>query len=159
MGPVLAAFGVGSFLGGIVALHVHVRRPLLVGAAVCSLAGLPLLLLAAPAPAALIAAGGLVGAAGLMIFNALWETTLQANIPEAALSRVSAYDWFGSLAFRPVGLVLVGPHRGRHRRHRDAARGGRAADLVDAGAAGGARHPPPAVAGADAGTLSPAHAS
>jgi MFS family permease len=108
-GLVLAAFGVGSFVGGIVALHVHVRRPLLVGAAVCSLAGLPLLLLAAPAPTALIAAGGLVGAAGLMIFNALWETTLQANIPEAALSRVSAYDWFGSLAFRPVGLVLVGP--------------------------------------------------
>ena len=57
----------------------------------------------------LIAAGGLAGAAGLMIFNALWETTLQANIPDAALSRVSAYDWFGSLAFRPVGLVLVGP--------------------------------------------------
>ena len=57
----------------------------------------------------MIAAGGLVGGAGLMIFNALWETTLQSNIPEAALSRVSAYDWFGSLAFRPVGLVLVGP--------------------------------------------------
>ena len=30
-GLVLAAFGVGSFVGGIVALHVHVRRPLLVG--------------------------------------------------------------------------------------------------------------------------------
>jgi MFS family permease len=108
-GLILAAFGVGSFAGGVVALHVHVRRPLLVGSAVCSLSGLPLLLLAAPAPAGLIAAGGLLGAAGLMLFNALWETTLQANIPEAALSRVSAYDWFGSLAFRPVGLIAVGP--------------------------------------------------
>jgi hypothetical protein len=44
-----------------------------------------------------------------MIFNALWETALQQHIPAAALSRVSAYDWFGSLAFQPLGLVIAGP--------------------------------------------------
>ena len=27
----------------------------------------------------------------------------------AALSRVSAYDWFGSLAFQPLGLAIAGP--------------------------------------------------
>jgi Na+/H+ antiporter NhaC len=42
-----------------------------------------------------------------MIFNALWETALQQQIPPAALSRVSAYDWFGSVAFEPVGVALV----------------------------------------------------
>ena len=25
------------------------------------------------------------------------------------LSRVSAYDWFGSLALMPIGMALVGP--------------------------------------------------
>ena len=44
-----------------------------------------------------------------MVFNSLWETTLQRHVPPAALSRVSAYDWFGSLAFQPLGLAIAGP--------------------------------------------------
>jgi hypothetical protein len=44
-----------------------------------------------------------------MLFNTLWETTLQSHIPPAALSRVSAYDWFGSLTFQPIGFAIVGP--------------------------------------------------
>jgi len=44
-----------------------------------------------------------------MVFNSLWETTLQRQIPDAALSRVSAYDWFGSLLMQPLGFALVGP--------------------------------------------------
>ena len=44
-----------------------------------------------------------------MIFNSLWETTLQRQIPDAALSRVSAYDWFGSLLMQPLGFALVAP--------------------------------------------------
>jgi hypothetical protein len=44
-----------------------------------------------------------------MVFNTLWETTLQQHVPPAALSRVSAYDWFGSLTFAPLGLAIVGP--------------------------------------------------
>jgi hypothetical protein len=34
---------------------------------------------------------------------------LQANIPEHALSRVSSYDWLGSLVFLPAGYMLAGP--------------------------------------------------
>jgi predicted membrane-bound spermidine synthase len=43
-----------------------------------------------------------------MLFNTLWETTLQQHIPPASLSRVSAYDWFGSLLCDPLGLALAG---------------------------------------------------
>jgi hypothetical protein len=43
-----------------------------------------------------------------MLFNTLWETTLQQHIPPASLSRVSAYDWFGSLLCQPLGLALAG---------------------------------------------------
>ena len=34
---------------------------------------------------------------------------MQSNIPEDKLSRVYAYDWFGSLVFIPVGQTLAGP--------------------------------------------------
>jgi hypothetical protein len=42
------------------------------------------------------------------VFEALWSTTLQREIPREALSRVSAYDWFGSIATVPVGFALAG---------------------------------------------------
>jgi hypothetical protein len=56
-----------------------------------------------------IASIAFISGAGLMIFNSLWETTLQRHVPDASLSRVSAYDWFGSLLMQPLGFALVGP--------------------------------------------------
>jgi hypothetical protein len=50
----------------------------------------------------------LVTGLGNMLFNTLWETTLQQHIPPASLSRVSAYDWFGSLLCEPIGVALAG---------------------------------------------------
>jgi hypothetical protein len=45
----------------------------------------------------------------MMLGNSIWESTLQARVPEESLSRVSAYDWFGSLAFNPLGMAIWGP--------------------------------------------------
>ena len=106
---IVTALGIGSLLGSIVALRLHVRRPLFLGSALVGLFALPIALLALHAPVVVIAGAALLGGAGNLIFNALWETTLQQHIPQAALSRVSAYDWFGSLAFQPLGLVIAGP--------------------------------------------------
>jgi hypothetical protein len=52
----------------------------------------------------------LAGASGfgwalLMIW---WETALARCIPPWALSRVSAWDWMGSLALLPAGYLVVG---------------------------------------------------
>ena len=41
-----------------------------------------------------------------MLGMSVWESTLERNIPDESLSRVSAYDWFGSYAFYPLGLAL-----------------------------------------------------
>ena len=106
---ILASLGLGSLFGGLVSLRVHVRHPLFFGSSMVGFLALPMALLALQAPAALVAAGALLAGGGNMIFNSLWETSLQQHIPAAALSRVSAYDWFGSLAFQPLGLVLAGP--------------------------------------------------
>lgn len=106
---ILAALGLGSLVGGLVSLHIRVRRPLYFGSSLLVFISIPIALLALRAPAIVIACGTLLGGCGNMIFNSLWETALQRNVPAAALSRVSAYDWFGSLAFQPLGLVIAGP--------------------------------------------------
>jgi hypothetical protein len=79
------------------------------GSSLLGFLALPTALLALQAPVLVIAAGALLAGGGNMIFNALWETALQQHVPPAALSRVSAYDWFGSMAFAPIGLVVAGP--------------------------------------------------
>jgi predicted MFS family arabinose efflux permease len=106
---ILAALGAGSLIGGVVSLHVRVRHALFFGSSLLGFLAVPTALLAVRAPVAVIAAGALLAGIGNMIFNALWETALQQHVPPAALSRVSAYDWFGSLAFQPLGLVVAGP--------------------------------------------------
>ncbi len=45
----------------------------------------------------------------MMYGNSIWESTLQRHVPAASLSRVSSYDWLGSMAFFPLGLIVWGP--------------------------------------------------
>jgi MFS family permease len=106
---ILAALGAGSMIGGLVALRIRVRHPLFFGSSLLAFLPIPLALLALRAPVVVIGAGALLAGVGNMVFNSLWETSLQQHVPPAALSRVSAYDWFGSLAFQPVGLLVAGP--------------------------------------------------
>lgn len=111
-GEILASFSLGGLLGGLAVTKIRPHRPLLVGVLALLPWGLPPALLALHAPVIAVAAIGVASGAGLMIFNSLWETTLQRHVPQAALSRVSAYDWFGSLLMQPLGFALVGPEVG-----------------------------------------------
>ncbi|HSD78175.1 MAG TPA: MFS transporter [Solirubrobacteraceae bacterium] len=111
-GVIVGAMGAGSIAGGLAALHARPRRPLLVATLAVAVFSLPLAGLALALPAPAIAAAALVSGGGLMLSNTVWESTLQRHIPAAALSRVSAYDWFGSMAFQPLGLALWGPVAG-----------------------------------------------
>jgi MFS family permease len=107
---IAAMFGVGGLLGGAVALSIRPRRPLLVseGSAVL-LFSLPLALLAIPAHTAVIAAGALISGTTASLAEILYLTAVAQKLPQESLSRVMAYDWFGSLALEPLGLALVGP--------------------------------------------------
>ncbi|HEX5592123.1 MAG TPA: MFS transporter [Solirubrobacterales bacterium] len=106
---IAAAWGVGGLLGGLVALNIRPRRPLLVSESVVLLFALPIFLLAIPSSAAVIAAGALVSGGTVSLAEILYDTTQAQQIPHEALSRVTAYDWLGSLALEPLGLALVGP--------------------------------------------------
>jgi len=108
-GFILALEGAGAVLGGMVMLRWNPVRPLLVATIVTVGWVWPLLALAFRAPVLVIAAGGFVAGVGLTIFGTLWTTTMQREIAPEVLSRVSAYDWFGSLVFLPIGMAIVGP--------------------------------------------------
>ena len=108
-GTIMAAMGVGALVGALIAIRARPRRPLVVGLLAIGLFAAPLALLAAESPPAVIAAGTFLAGAGMMLGISLYESTFQRRIPGEVLSRVSSYDWFGSLALQPIGLAIWGP--------------------------------------------------
>jgi MFS family permease len=107
-GTVLAAVGVGALAGSLFATRIRPRRPLVLFAWSGGLFGVPLAFLAAAAPVPLLAVSAFCSGVALMLGMSVWSSTLQRHIPDESLSRVSAYDWFGSFAFYPLGLALWG---------------------------------------------------
>lgn len=104
----LVVSAIGALLAGTAVLRIKPRRPLLLASIVIVPNAVPIILLALRLPWESLAVAELITGFGNMLFNTLWETTLQQHIPPASLSRVSAYDWFGSLLCQPLGLALAG---------------------------------------------------
>ncbi|GLV75741.1 MFS transporter [Streptomyces hygroscopicus] len=108
-GFALAAFGAGTILGGLLMMRWRPQRLLLAGSLCVLPLALPSAALAVPVPVpALIAVMFLVGVT-IEVFGVSWLTALHQEIPEDKLSRVSAYDWFGSVAMLPLATALAGP--------------------------------------------------
>jgi MFS family permease len=106
---IAAMWGAGGLLGGVVALNIRPRRPLLLSESFILLFSIPVVLLAIPASTAAIAIGALFASATVALSEILYETVSAQHIPPESLARVVAYDWFGSLAVEPFTLALVGP--------------------------------------------------
>jgi MFS family permease len=108
-GWVLASMTAGMFVGGLVALRGRWERPLLAGT-IAVLLEVPVLLVLGLDPRTLpLMAAAFIAGVGIETFTVAWDVSMQSNIPADRLSRVYAYDWFGSLVFIPVGLALAGP--------------------------------------------------
>jgi hypothetical protein len=101
--------GAGTILGALIGFRWRPRRPMRTG-----------MLLALPWPAtfAMFALGlplvallpiFMLAGTCIALFGIWWETALAERVPPHVLSRVSAYDWMGSLALLPLGYVLAGP--------------------------------------------------
>ena len=104
-----SAFGAGAILGGLLALRIRPRRPLVVSC----LAAWPIMLqplgIALKLPVPALAAICLVAGGGIAVHLALWFTVFQQQVPEEARSRVSSYDALGSFVLFPLGSALAGP--------------------------------------------------
>ncbi|MGY5048003.1 MFS transporter [Streptomyces sp. 900105755] len=106
---VVAAQALGAVAGAGIAARARVTRPILAAVLFTLPSALPPALLGAGAPLWAVAAGAFTAGVSLDFFGVLWATTMQREVPEEALSRVSSYDWFGSLSLAPLGLALAGP--------------------------------------------------
>jgi MFS family permease len=105
---ILVISAIGALAAGATALRLKPRRPLLLATVAVVPNATPAIVLALQLPWEILLITALVTGFGNMLFNTLWETTLQQHVPPASLSRVSAYDWFGSLLCQPLGLALAG---------------------------------------------------
>jgi MFS family permease len=108
-GLVVTGGAAGGLLASLIALRYRPRRPLLVGFTIILLEPIALLTLIPPLPTLGLAVGAAIGFGSVAIFNVLWETVLQEQIPRHALSRVSSLDWMVSLVFMPLGFTIAGP--------------------------------------------------
>lgn len=101
--------GGGAVLGALVGIRWRPRRPMLVGLLLTLLWPIQSLAFAAAAPLGVVVALGFGAGLGFTLFEVWWATALVRHIPPQALSRVSAYDWMGSLALLPLGFAIAGP--------------------------------------------------
>jgi len=106
---VSAGMGAGALAGAVLVFRVRSRTPLVVACFAWALLAVPDFALAFLVPLAVVVVAAILGGAGQTTGNALWDTTFQRKIPQESMSRVSSYDWFGSLLFNPLGLAVAGP--------------------------------------------------
>lgn len=108
-GLILTAEGLGLVVGGLLLLRIRPQRLLRAATLAVFITVLFPLALAGPLPVALVAVAALIAGAGAEAFGVLWETTIQQEIPQEKLSRVSSYDALGSFVLIPIGLAVAGP--------------------------------------------------
>jgi MFS family permease len=111
-GVLLGALGVGTILGGFVALRWRPSRPLLVSCEIGITIPIGYILLAIHAPLAVLLGVQVLSGIGLAVHTALWSTVFQHNIPEYARARASSYAALGSIVLVPLGTALAGPLAG-----------------------------------------------
>jgi MFS family permease len=108
-GSVLAAQAAGMVVGGLVAMRSRWDRPLYVGMVTMMLTTPLMFALGLRPGVALLLGAAFLSGIGMETFAVAWDVALQSNVPEDRLSRVYAYDWFGSLVFIPLGQIAAGP--------------------------------------------------
>nr|WP_246259856.1 MFS transporter [Streptomyces typhae] len=108
-GLALGAFGAGTVGGAILMMRWKPRRLLLAGTLCVFPLAAPSAALAVPLPVAGLAAVMFVSGVAIEVFGVSWMTAMHQEIPEEKLSRVAAYDWFGSIAMVPLATALAGP--------------------------------------------------
>jgi MFS family permease len=119
--------GGGAVVGALLGIRWRPARPMLVGLLLTLFWPLQSIAFALASPLVVVIVLAFLAGLGFSLFEVWWETALVRHIPPHALSRVSAYDWMGSLALLPVGFAIAGPLA--------AALGARAVLGVGAGAA------------------------
>jgi MFS family permease len=106
---IVTAQAAGLVGGSLLAMRLRPAFPLLFATLITFGFLPPFFLLAFHAPVWLTALSMLGIGVAIDVYEVLWVTTMQENIPSDKISRVASWDALGAFALGPVGLVIVGP--------------------------------------------------
>jgi hypothetical protein len=104
---VLVAQSIGIIVGGTIASRIAPAHPIMAAFVASSALVLPFVSLGLELPLFVTAPAALVCGIALAVFEVLWYTTLQQEIPADVLSRVSSYDTLVSSALVPVPVAVA----------------------------------------------------
>ena len=108
-GLAVSFLGVGTVLGGLLALRVRPARPLAAGTVAMALYTVLPLCVALGGSLPVLLLGHIVGGGALAFWSVMWATSVQTHTPPAVLNRVSAYELGGSVSGIALGQILAGP--------------------------------------------------
>lgn len=108
-GGLMSMLGVGSALGGLLALRLQPDRPIYTALMVFLAYALLPGCLAIDCGYLPRAACFMIGGFSFSLFVVLWETTLQRLVPPERLARLASYEAFGALCLLPLGYGLAEP--------------------------------------------------
>jgi MFS family permease len=108
-GVISTGFGIGAVTGSLLALRWRPHRPGVVVATALCLGATQCSIVVSPLSTAIVTILEALTGVGVVVCFTVWETALQERIPEASQSRVSSFDYLGSLTLMPLGYLLVGP--------------------------------------------------
>ncbi len=108
-GAIMVALGGGTVLGSLVGLRWRPRYPIRFAMAWGTIWPPAIAVFALAPPLWVVGPLFVLVGFGFAMFDVSWDTALQERIPPYALSRVSSFDWMGSLALLPLGYLLAGP--------------------------------------------------
>ncbi|MFD5148877.1 MFS transporter [Streptomyces sp. NPDC058401] len=108
-GLAVSFLGVGTVLGGLLALRLRPVRPLAAGAVAMVLFAVLPLCVALGAGLPVLLAGHVVGGGAWAFWSVMWATSVQTHTPPEVLNRVTAYELAGSVSGIALGQILAGP--------------------------------------------------
>ncbi len=108
-GLAVSFLGVGTILGGLLALRLRPARPLAAGAIAMALFTALPLCVALGAGLPVLLAGHVLGGGAWAFWSVMWATSVQTHTPPTVLNRVTAYELAGSVSGIALGQILAGP--------------------------------------------------
>ncbi|WP_407841183.1 MFS transporter [Streptomyces sp. DSM 116496] len=108
-GLAVSFLGVGTVLGGMLALRLRPARPLAAGAVAMVLFTVLPLCVALGAGLPVLLAGHVIGGGAWAFWSVMWATSVQTHTPPEVLNRVTAYELAGSVSGIALGQILAGP--------------------------------------------------
>jgi predicted MFS family arabinose efflux permease len=108
-GAIAVAMGAGTLIGSVAGLRIRPRHPIRFAMSWAALWPPAFALFAFGPPLWTVVPLFVLVGFGFAMFDVSWDTAIQERIPPHAISRVSSFDWMGSLALLPLGFLLAGP--------------------------------------------------